>query len=328
MNPEENEKTKEKAPEKPAGSSRLGKEAKIGMAVILLLLAVLVAVVIVRIRVGGSGEKAVAAADRDAGKQKSADRAKGDKLLKDDKLFQGFDTKPLGVAGPTVVPAKAAVSRPPKAIDADLGPWKLASDKPEVKRSSGGELPPVSPSLLMPEPSKPLPAGRHDDRASEPPSRYGPLHRGDPGGFASAGDGPSAKAALPPPGPPAGEKGRHDGPKAAPTPTMTRENPSVASAERPAPAFPEPPPSFHSDLPTPPFRDPPVRRYTVVDGDTLFNIARYELGKASRWVEIYELNRDVLGKDFNELRPGIKLVLPETDRPDVIAQPPGGTYRR
>ena len=52
------------------------------------------------------------------------------------------------------------------------------------------------------------------------------------------------------------------------------------------------------------------RTYTVAEGDTLFNIARYELGKASRWAEIYDLNRDVLGKDFNYLTPGIQLVLP------------------
>ena len=32
--------------------------------------------------------------------------------------------------------------------------------------------------------------------------------------------------------------------------------------------------------------------YVVEEGDTLFDIARYELGKASRWVEIYDLNRD------------------------------------
>ena len=77
----------------------MGKEAKIGVAVILTLLAVLVAVVVVRLSGGGSGEKAVAAADRDAGKQKPADRAKGDKLLKDDKLFQDFNAKPFAAAG-------------------------------------------------------------------------------------------------------------------------------------------------------------------------------------------------------------------------------------
>ena len=70
------------------------------------------------------------------------------------------------------------------------------------------------------------------------------------------------------------------------------------------------------------------RTYTVVEGDTLFNIARYELGKASRWAEIYELNRDVLGKDFNYLTPGTQLTLPEGRKADVIAQPPSDSYRR
>ena len=70
------------------------------------------------------------------------------------------------------------------------------------------------------------------------------------------------------------------------------------------------------------------RTYTVVEGDTLFNIARYELGKAARWAEIYELNRDVLGKDFNYLTPGTQLTLPEGPKTDVIAQPPSNSYRR
>ena len=66
----------------------------------------------------------------------------------------------------------------------------------------------------------------------------------------------------------------------------------------------------------------------MVEGDTLFNIARYELGKAARWAEIYELNRDVLGKDFNYLTPGTQLTLPEGPKNDVIAQPPSNSYRR
>ena len=70
------------------------------------------------------------------------------------------------------------------------------------------------------------------------------------------------------------------------------------------------------------------RTYTVAEGDTLFNIARYELGKASRWAEIYELNRDVLGKDFNYLAPGTQLTLPDGEKSDVIARPPNSTYRR
>lgn len=62
------------------------------------------------------------------------------------------------------------------------------------------------------------------------------------------------------------------------------------------------------------------RAYTVTEGDTLFNIARYELGKASRWAEIYELNRDVLGKDFNYLTPGMQLTLPQDENSDLQAR--------
>ena len=52
------------------------------------------------------------------------------------------------------------------------------------------------------------------------------------------------------------------------------------------------------------------RVYVVGEGDTLFDIARHELGRAARWTEIYDLNRDVLGEDFDYLRPGTELVLP------------------
>jgi len=69
------------------------------------------------------------------------------------------------------------------------------------------------------------------------------------------------------------------------------------------------------------------RTYKVSEGDTLFNIARYELGKASRWAEIYDLNRDVLGKDFNYLTPGMKLVLPDNEKADVVAGKSSDLYR-
>src|SRR5262249_46209519 len=54
----------------------------------------------------------------------------------------------------------------------------------------------------------------------------------------------------------------------------------------------------------------PGRVYTVTEGDTLFEIARHELGKPARWAEIYELNREVLGDDTDFLRPGTELILP------------------
>ena len=55
---------------------------------------------------------------------------------------------------------------------------------------------------------------------------------------------------------------------------------------------------------------PGTRVYTVEEGDTLFEIARRELGKPSRWSEVYQLNRETLGGDFDYLRPGTELLLP------------------
>jgi nucleoid-associated protein YgaU len=64
--------------------------------------------------------------------------------------------------------------------------------------------------------------------------------------------------------------------------------------------------------------------YIVNEGDTLFDIARYELGKASRWAEIYDLNREVLGEDFDYLRPGTELVMPA--KTAAAAKPSGSRY--
>ena len=52
------------------------------------------------------------------------------------------------------------------------------------------------------------------------------------------------------------------------------------------------------------------RTYVVQQGDTLYDIARYELGEANRWYEIRQLNRDVLGEEADHLRPGVELRLP------------------
>lgn len=69
--------------------------------------------------------------------------------------------------------------------------------------------------------------------------------------------------------------------------------------------------------------------YIVAEGDTLFDIARYELGKASRWAEIYELNRELLGEDFDYLRPGTELAMPPRTRPAAsISRGEDEGYRR
>ena len=74
------------------------------------------------------------------------------------------------------------------------------------------------------------------------------------------------------------------------------------------------------------------RVYVVEEGDTLFDIARYELGKASRWAEIYDLNRQALGEDMDYLRPGTQLILPHAaghgEEADAITQRPTDAFRR
>ena len=75
------------------------------------------------------------------------------------------------------------------------------------------------------------------------------------------------------------------------------------------------------------------RVYTVEQGDTLMDIARRQLGKKSRWAEIYELNRDRLGEDHDFLPAGMQLALPEPSAPpggrgDSVAERPGLDYRR
>lgn len=73
-----------------------------------------------------------------------------------------------------------------------------------------------------------------------------------------------------------------------------------------------------------------ARRYTVEEGDTLFEIARRELGKSSRWTEIYDINRDQIGEDFDYLHPGTQLVLPTSSvsTPDPLTRQPSGTMTR
>jgi len=71
------------------------------------------------------------------------------------------------------------------------------------------------------------------------------------------------------------------------------------------------------------------RVYVVEDGDTLYDIARYELGKSARWVEIYQLNRTSLGTDFDYLTPGTRLVLPDDGRGvENVTQRPAPSYNR
>jgi nucleoid-associated protein YgaU len=71
---------------------------------------------------------------------------------------------------------------------------------------------------------------------------------------------------------------------------------------------------------------PGTKVYVVEEGDTLFKIAKDQLGNPSRWGEVYQLNRELLGKDYDYLKPGTELLIPATEsRPDPIARQPGAT---
>lgn len=63
-----------------------------------------------------------------------------------------------------------------------------------------------------------------------------------------------------------------------------------------------------------------TRVYTVARGETVYDIARRELGRVARWREILELNAEQLGGDIDAVEPGMKLVLPDEGRSNVARQ--------
>jgi len=68
------------------------------------------------------------------------------------------------------------------------------------------------------------------------------------------------------------------------------------------------------------------RVYVVQEGDNLYDIARRELGKALRWTEIYELNKEVLGKQSLDVAVGTRLILPD-DGPAMSQRNDSGSRR-
>ncbi len=52
-----------------------------------------------------------------------------------------------------------------------------------------------------------------------------------------------------------------------------------------------------------------TRTYTIMKGDTLWQIAEKELGSGHRWKYLYELNKDKI-KNPSKLEPGLKIIIP------------------
>jgi nucleoid-associated protein YgaU len=57
-------------------------------------------------------------------------------------------------------------------------------------------------------------------------------------------------------------------------------------------------------------RNPNERTYVVQENDNFFDIALAQLGDGGRWPEIYERNKDEVGTDPMNLKPGQVLRLP------------------
>jgi nucleoid-associated protein YgaU len=53
-----------------------------------------------------------------------------------------------------------------------------------------------------------------------------------------------------------------------------------------------------------------TRTYTVKSGDTLSDIAQSVMGDAKRWPELYEANKDAVGKNPDLIHPGLELRIP------------------
>lgn len=61
---------------------------------------------------------------------------------------------------------------------------------------------------------------------------------------------------------------------------------------------------------TRPDTKPVPKVYVVRSGDSLWKIAKLNLGDGSKWKTIYDLNKKTIGPDPNKIKPGIKLVMP------------------
>lgn len=55
---------------------------------------------------------------------------------------------------------------------------------------------------------------------------------------------------------------------------------------------------------------PVPKVYVVKSGDSLWKIAKMQLGNGAKWQDIYNLNKSVIGSDPNLIKPGQKLVMP------------------
>ena len=115
------------------------------------------------------------------------------------------------------------------------------------------------------------------------------------------GSADETPAQLPPP-----KQEQPPGPMALPSSTKLKPiQVPPPPAKPPAPETVVQPPK---PKPSPPKTQP--RYYTVQSGDSLWKIARDQLGDSARHLELFELNESILHGDPDSLSPGQKLILP------------------
>jgi nucleoid-associated protein YgaU len=344
-------------PEKPGGAPRLGKEAKIGAAVIFALLAALAVVAIIRFSGWHSAGPAAAASAKGKAGAASKDKHNPD--------LDRHGSCPVDRAGTAAAPVGGTQPAPsPGSPVCDSRYEGSGTRSPDADPFGAGGFPVLTaPTIRKPEVIERHRAGvsqppSDDPFRSRPPKAASPL-RGSGILPTASSDRPHAPAAR---AEPARKAGDRYAPIAVPPPPQPDRGPRERGGYAAGGGESSVPPVHrergrYDDLDTeqggpiarssyrdvPPRRDPPPyqasaagmrreyragRAYAVAKGETLFTIARYELGNASRWIEIYELNRDALGKDFNNLTPGTKLLLPASERAEVLAEPTSNIYRR
>jgi nucleoid-associated protein YgaU len=85
---------------------------------------------------------------------------------------------------------------------------------------------------------------------------------------------------------------------------------SVVGTRQMAAKGPERPTTDRDDAPAEKQAGKSPQTYVVKPGDTLYGIAQGLLGTGTRWREIFELNKTVIGNNPDNLRPGQRLSLP------------------
>ncbi|HEY4760147.1 MAG TPA: LysM domain-containing protein [Thermoguttaceae bacterium] len=297
------------------------KEAKIGFAIILVLLVVFTGVLAKKFYSSKAAEQVLAAGEGD---DKNSKNTVG---THEDNSDNPAETKaPIAPAGPpTVVAATSVSGKPPLSTTSDLEQWSSVSDSNTEKSSTGGTTSPTPPMSFMPDP--PSDSSSTNTAPNNLPARVGTQVSPDDAEI-KAGDSVSSRYSF----------NNSVAKDSRVNNNTTREERSgsqapVEQVERFASASyrPERSDPFaryetsdlrESGAPSLGSRElqrtvvmhnqnNSSRTYTVDEGDSLYDIARFELGKASRWVEIYDLNRDLLGNDIERLIPGTQIILPE-----------------